>query len=165
MNWGEANRLALSVTSALSPYCVKCEVAGSVRRRKPDRIKDVEIVLIPRSDSLHELAALINDKWGKPTIGKWPAKYTKIRGLHAIDIFTASRENFPLLFFIRTGPADYVMKALAEWKRISSGGYSDGAVLRTSAGVPFPLHREEDVFTALNRPWVDPEKRFATSTF
>lgn len=159
MNLSTAIQQADEILRTLSPFCHRIEIAGSVRRQKPDGIKDIEICLIPRADSLFHLAVAINSKWGLPAAGKWPAKYTKIRGLADIDIFTATVENWGLLFWIRTGPADYVRNGLARWKTVSKGGYSEGAQLHDAQGSVILTPEEKDVFAALRWPWVQPLDR------
>jgi DNA polymerase/3'-5' exonuclease PolX len=152
--------VAEEIRNCLLSYCERVEIAGSVRRMKPTNIHDVEIVLIPKSAHLSELADVINKKWGSPSIGKWPAKYTKIRGAYQIDVFTATKENWGLLFFIRTGPAEYAQRALVDWKKICPGGYSEGAIFRAADGSKVLTPEEADVFRVLRRDYVPPEKRF-----
>lgn len=38
--WAVAERLANKIVAEILPYCERCEVAGSVRRRKPE-VKDI----------------------------------------------------------------------------------------------------------------------------
>jgi len=44
----EAQTLAARVVKLLWPHCARIQVAGSVRRKKADGIKDIEIVATPR---------------------------------------------------------------------------------------------------------------------
>lgn len=48
MNLEEASKLADEIVEELKSACERIEVAGSIRRKKPDGIKDVEIVAVPR---------------------------------------------------------------------------------------------------------------------
>jgi DNA polymerase/3'-5' exonuclease PolX len=48
MKLAEAKILAEEVKQNLAPYCERIEIAGSVRREKPDGIKDLELVAIPK---------------------------------------------------------------------------------------------------------------------
>lgn len=111
-----------------------------------------------------ELKAIVNARWGKPKIGPFPSKYTAIRSILNLDLFWATKENFGLVLFIRTGPKGFVIRALAHWKQITNGGYSDEAVLWKPNGQggfePVPTPEEADVFTALNRKFVPPEHRY-----
>src|ERR1051325_9898088 len=125
MTFDHASQRAVIVREMLAPFCERCEIAGSVRRRKAGDIKDIELVILPSPQHLAKLAAIINTHFGRPSKGVWPAKYTQINWECKLDIFTATEANWPLILFIRTGPAAYVQKALADWKRISKGGYSE----------------------------------------
>lgn len=49
MNLAEADALAAQLVAQIAPFCTRCEVAGSVRRRKASGIKDIEICAIPRT--------------------------------------------------------------------------------------------------------------------
>ena len=55
--YDEAYSIALVVLELLRPHCIRCEIAGSIRREKPE-VKDIEIVL--RFQYL--LLSLWNDK-------------------------------------------------------------------------------------------------------
>ena len=71
-------RIANSVLKELKPYCERIEIAGSIRRQKPDP-NDIEIVAIPKpyDVGLFEsgIATVIN-KWQKVK-GELPCKYTQ----------------------------------------------------------------------------------------
>lgn len=166
MNLRDALALATEVRNEIAPFClvgaedyVFCEIAGSVRRRKPDMIKDVEVVAVPNSRHLFELRALVNKKWGEPQVGAFPSKYTRIRGRMNIDLFWCTPETFGLNFFIRTGSDHFVRRALADWKKTTNGGRSEDAQLRKRDGTIVPTPTEEAVFAALGWRFVNPELR------
>lgn len=58
MNLAQASALAGQLVEKLAPFCERIEVAGSVRRRKLEGIKDIELVAIP--------------KWARAEFGKNP---------------------------------------------------------------------------------------------
>jgi DNA polymerase/3'-5' exonuclease PolX len=153
-----ALKSADQIVGCLRLYCHRIEVAGSVRRKKPADIKDIEIVLIPKTSLAGALATMINTQWGRPSIGVWPAKYTKIRSACSIDIFTVTPETWGLLFFIRTGPAEFSHKALTRWKQLT-GGHSEGGRLTNPDGTRIATPEEKDVFAALQWDFIPPEKR------
>lgn len=159
MNLDTALAQATYIHDLLAPHCHECVIAGSIRRRKPDNIKDVEIVLIPKNTDLVRLAEIINGSWGRPIAGMWPSKYTKIRGRFNLDIFTCTPETFGLNLFIRTGPDTYGQRMLSHWKTITNGGYSEGAQLHRADGTIVPTPTEQSVFDALRLPFLPPEKR------
>ncbi len=59
--------IAAKIRTELEPFCDRIEIAGSIRRKKPN-VKDVEIVAIPKpyETGLFEsgIATIVN-KWGK----------------------------------------------------------------------------------------------------
>lgn len=158
-DYPQAKKLADEIASSLRPFCKQLEIAGSIRRLKQSGIKDIEIVLVPDMPKLYELRDVINHTWGVPAIGAFPSKYTRIRGAVNIDIFTCDVETFGLNFFIRTGSDSFAMKGLAHWKKITGGGYSEGARLHLKDGTKITTRTEQEVFEALKCPFVPPEKR------
>ena len=163
MNLPETQTKAEEIKLVLAPYCHRIEIAGSIRRLKPEGIKDIEIVAQINSRWLREIENIVNCKWGRPAIGKFPSKYTRIRHWqYPIDFFWCFEPaTWGLLFFIRTGPAPYVARALSVWKRKSGGGYSEGCLLYDGQGTHYPTPKESDVFARLGWPWVEPQYRLA----
>ena len=47
MNLQQAQQIAERIKSELAPHCDRIEIAGSIRRKKPE-VKDIEIVCIPK---------------------------------------------------------------------------------------------------------------------
>jgi DNA polymerase/3'-5' exonuclease PolX len=163
MNLSDASKQAELVRAQIAQHCLPgfCNIAGSIRRKKVDLIKDIEIVAIPHNAKLRELMQLVNDNphWGSPIAGKFPSKYTKIRGCYNLDLFWCTKETYGLNFFIRTGPQSFVTRALSIWKKITGGGYSQEAQLRLADGTIVPTPTEEAVFEALKWNFVRPEHR------
>jgi DNA polymerase/3'-5' exonuclease PolX len=168
-----ADRLAADVVSVIAPYCERCEVAGSIRRRVPT-VGDIEVVAIPT------MAAMVHDLFG---VGIPPAEYTDafsravvslgavlkgdpVKGKYvkislechvSVDLFLARPDNWGLIFGIRTGSADFVRQVLAlGW--VENGYHSIDGMLHRS-GVPLPVRSEEELFELSGVPWVPPEKR------
>ncbi len=166
MELQQAQAIAERVRDGLAPHCDRIEIAGSIRRRKPD-VGDIEIVCIPRKirgglfqDELEtspDFCALV-DRWpavkGKPT-----GKYTQriLPDGIKLDIFMARPANWGLIFAIRTGSADFSHRRLAtRWKQL---GYTSVGGMLTRAGKTFAIREERDLFTLLNIPWISPEAR------
>jgi DNA polymerase/3'-5' exonuclease PolX len=78
MKLEQALEIAEKVKALLAPHCERIEIAGSIRRKKPD-VKDIEIVAIPKpfDTGLFEsgIATVVN-KWQKVK-GELPCKYTQ----------------------------------------------------------------------------------------
>lgn len=157
MTLAEAMQLGSEVLSGIRPYCARCAIAGSTRRLKPDGIKDVEIVAIPDVAGLYHLPRVVNHYWGPPVLGVFPSRYTKIRGRYSIDFWWQTKDTFGLNFFIRS--AEFVESALARWKRLTVGGYSEKAQLHLANGLVHPTPDEASVFRALQLDYIPPELR------
>ncbi len=152
--------IAERVLAELKPHSLRAEIAGSVRRKKPE-CKDIEIVLIPLpyETGLFEsgVAAVIN-KWEKVK-GSLPCKYTQRilpEGIK-LDIFFAEEGNWGLQLALRTGSAEYSHKVLASaW--VARGYHSKGGYLHLGHK-RFECKEEIDLFNRLAIPWVEPELR------
>lgn len=177
----DAKKLADQLADLMSPYCERIEIAGSIRRYKSD-VKDIELVASPkwivepdasdlyggmiRTNLLWEhLHAGRDIQWIKPGVPdaipwqiKPDGKYW--RGLLPedikLDLFLASRDNFGIIYLIRTGSADFSAATVTHAKRIGKpcvGGYltnEDGKLYTPD---------EQSVFDALNLAYVKPENR------
>jgi DNA polymerase/3'-5' exonuclease PolX len=167
VNYADAKKKADEILEAIRPFCHRAEIAGSIRRKKSTDIKDIEICAIPNSVHARELADIVNKRWGEPSQGKFPSKYTKVRSIYNIDFFWPSKETWGLIYFIRTGPAEFGQRMLAYWKTITEGGYSEEGQLRLADGTIVPTLEEEDVFRVLEQygkrpcPFLPPERRLS----
>jgi DNA polymerase/3'-5' exonuclease PolX len=160
MKLEQALKIAEKVKALLLPHCERIEIAGSIRRKKPD-VKDIEIVAIPKpfDVGLFEsgIATVVN-KWQKVK-GELPCKYTQriLPDGIKLDLFFAHRDNWGLIYAIRTGSADYSHKVLAtEW--VKRGYKSEGGFL-VANGKQVPIPEEYDLFKRIGLPFVDPEFR------
>jgi DNA polymerase/3'-5' exonuclease PolX len=162
----EAQKIAARVVAELAPHCARIEVAGSVRRCKPE-VGDIEIVCIP----LRHPCGLFGDEWERDPgfvakVNQWPAVRGKAEGKYtqrtlpegiALDLFTATADNWGLIYAIRTGSADYSHRVLASgWVR---NGYVSSGGMITKGGVPVKVREEWDLFTLAGVKWVPPEAR------
>jgi DNA polymerase/3'-5' exonuclease PolX len=160
MKLEQALEIAEKVKALLAPHCERIEIAGSIRRKKPD-VKDIEIVAIPKpfDTGLFEsgIATVVN-KWQKVK-GELPCKYTQRilpEGIK-LDLFFAERGNWGLIYAIRTGSADYSHKVLANgW--VKRGYKSEGGYL-VANGKQITVLEEEDLFNRIGVPFKAPELR------
>ncbi|QHL87445.1 hypothetical protein GU926_08340 [Nibribacter ruber] len=188
MQLAEARRIAEWFTRHLRESCLRIEVAGSIRREKPE-VNDIELVAIPRYETLpaptdffgvpsgtgpmtnmlyEALRKIERVQWIKPNttdIIEWPLKptakwfkgYIPSKDLK-IDIFTATRENWGLIYAIRTGSAEFSHQKLAcQW--VKYGFHSKGGTLYKN-GKPFPVPEEKDLFNIIKMPILAPQLRF-----
>lgn len=155
-----ALEVAENVKAQLAPHCSRIEIAGSIRRRRPE-VKDIEVVLIPLAygTGLFEsgIASVING-W-KKVKGELPCKYTQriLPSEDVCDIFIADLDNWANIFTIRTGSAAWVHSVLAtRWAEL--GFKSEGGILHRY-GKPCIVETERDLFKLLEMDWVGPEER------
>jgi len=147
----------------LEPHCDRIEIAGSIRREKPE-VKDIEIVAIPKpyDTGLFEsgIATVIN-QWPKVK-GELPCKYTKRilpEGIK-VDIFFARPENWGLILAIRTGSADYSHYVLARaWT--SRRMHSQEGILHLGH-TPLVVKEEKELFEICGIAWKEPKHRELT---
>ena len=177
----EAERVAQELIEAMKPYCIRCEVAGSIRRQKPE-VKDIEIVAIPlwhkvddptdlfceRKVNINELwqnNSALNVKWIKPgtsEIVPWHinqnGKYW--RGLlpnsMKLDLFLVTEANWGIQFAIRTGCAEFSHGLVTHANRRSLPCV-DGYLTRE--GQRLETREEIEVFNLLDLDFVEPQNR------
>lgn len=161
--YDEAYSIALCVLELLRPHCIRCEIAGSIRREKSE-VKDIEIVAIPKpyqiglfQDGIAEIVNQWQKVKGELEYGK--TKYTQRilpEGIK-LDLFFAEEGNWGLIFAIRTGSADYSHKVLANgW--VKRGYKSEGGYLMQN-GKSYEVREEKDLFDRIGVAYVEPKHR------
>lgn len=109
----EARARAEVLKRELEPLCKQIELAGSLRRGKPD-VGDVEIVALPQDAPsmlarLDKLVAAGSIHKARYSDGKtrWGQKYRGliIDGLR-VEVFLADVHNWGFILWLRTGPGD-----------------------------------------------------------
>ncbi len=159
----EALKIASAVVEQLRPHCIRIEIAGSIRRKKP-MVGDIEIVAIPKPFSSGLFAsgiAAVADQWEKV---KGDLVYQEKRYTQRIlpegitlDLFLADETNWGYIFAIRTGSADYSHLVLARgWVQRGFKGIG-GYLCRDGEKVAVP--EETDLFRIVGVPYAEPEDR------
>ena len=173
MKYEEALEIAERVEKELEPYCKRIEIAGSIRRKRPE-CGDIEIVLV--KDDVEGLKSVV-DKWIKVK-GEVTGRYTQRLiegGKVKLDIFMANEDNWGNIFLIRTGNwvfSRWMMGIKArEMGYKHAGGYlwepvesdvlwrKENAAKTTPNGVKCICREEKDVFELLDVDWIEPEDR------
>ena len=161
--YAKAFKIASEVVEQLRPHCIRIEIAGSIRRKKPE-VKDIEIVAIPKPYSIglfeSGIASVVN-RWEKV---KGDMMYEKTKYTQRIlpegiklDLFLVEEGNWGSQLAIRTGSADYSRYVLArEWMR--NGFKSEGGYLYRD-GEKYEVREEKDLFRMIGVAFVKPEKR------
>lgn len=160
MEYKKALAIAEKIKAQLKPYCERIEIAGSIRRKKPE-VGDIEIVAIPKPYETglfaSGIALIINDL---PKIkGELPCKYTQRMLPEGIklDLFFANPANWGLIYAIRTGSAEYSHKVLASgWVK---RGYKSIDGHLTMYQNRIHVAEEKDLFERIGIAFVEPEKR------
>ena len=152
----KAETIANKYVELLNPFCKRIEIAGSIRRKKPE-VKDIEIVCIRNVKTLFQFCAFIETLRvikGEPT-----GKYLNINleeGIN-IDLFMCFPDNWGYIFAIRTGSADFSHLVLANaWVKQGFKG-DDGYLTRN--GKKIAVKEEEDLFKLCKLEFIPPEMR------
>lgn len=149
----DARQIGNDFIKQISPYCLRVEIAGSVRRENPE-VKDVEICAIPKD--LFGLKTVMDRQYYLK--GKFPAKYSQITfQAEKIDIFWCTRENWGNIFLIRTGDWEFskwiMGTKLPEVGIKARGGYLWAGINRLTC------LEEMDVFELLGMNFIEPKAR------
>jgi DNA polymerase/3'-5' exonuclease PolX len=143
MRLNVATHIAINISERLWPYASKLNIAGSIRREKPE-VKDIEIVCLPRYIEGGQVQMFSTDTpslvlspgfcmevkmLGKVIKGKPDGRYMQIelpQGIN-LDLFMPEADDYYRQFAIRTGSADYAQRTIARgWNRIGWCGSDVG---------------------------------------
>ena len=171
-----AKNIAQSLCDLIEPAVSRSEVAGSIRRKKPE-VKDIEIVArVHDYDLLYKKLSEVGHfiKPSVPDIIDWQfkpgAKYVRMLLSEGIklDLFVASNENWGCLYLMRTGGAvgkdgnsfnGFVPGMFSRWKKLSGGGKMQGCLPTRLDGTVVSCPEEQDFFDLLDMNFVPPEER------
>jgi len=172
---------------SLEPLTHRFEIAGSVRRGKPE-VGDLEVLCIPKCASLFGQGEDFRDaplwkkldewlareritkteppRWGTKYRQFWyavkcleqPDKTAIYMELVKVDLFTAHRENWGIQMLIRTGPADFSKHIVT--KLLKAGLPVRNGWVRSGNNTVF-TPSEESVFEILQMAYIEPERRAA----
>lgn len=129
MLYNQAKDIAVKICYQLHPFCTKINIAGGVRRKKPEP-HDIEIVCLPNKIEIastdlfgfDEKSFAINPKFievvnslGNIIKGKPTGKMMQIELPEGVmlDLFIPAEADYYRQFAIRTGSADYAHKVIA----------------------------------------------------
>jgi DNA polymerase/3'-5' exonuclease PolX len=160
-----ANRLV----DELAVYCERIEIAGSLRRLKPE-VGDIELVAIPKVETdmfgdvatAHQLDFVDWDAFG--SVVKNGHKYKQIAlkvGVN-LDLFIVTPPaQWGVQFMIRTGSAEFSHRLVTPKKyggmMPSNLRVKGGAIWSSNHIIETP--EEQDVFGLIGVPFIAPELR------
>lgn len=171
MELKKARLIADGLVTRLRPWCKRLEIAGSIRREKPE-VGDIEVVCIPRKIEGSFFGDLVYDPQFSRTVKNFGRhikgdldndfKYAQIEIEHIygkinLDLFVANIKNWGYIMGIRTGSSDFSKNILASgWVR---AGYNGIGGMLTKAGRPVEVREEQDLFNLIGIPFVEPKDR------
>lgn len=162
-----AREIAKGLVEILRPACMRVEIAGSIRRRKPE-VKDIEIVCVPNPIidcvlfSENEFDRILRIIGGHRI--KDGEKYKQIElpeGIN-LDLFIVTPPaQWGVIFTIRTGDADFSHwlvthrrqgGALPSFLKVKDGALRNGTIIINTP-------EEIDFFREIGLDWIEPGKR------
>lgn len=184
----EMRGYAEHLVALLAPGCARLEVAGSIRRRRPDPA-DVEVVAIARCEPAgfdlfenpvgevdvldarcHALraAGVFADRLGKDGKAAFGPRFKRVVWTPpgapdsvAVDLFVTVAEAWGLQLVLRTGPGDFNHRLVTPERQrgwLPDGLRVDGGALWRD-GRRVPTPEEDDLFRAVGLPYLPPEAR------
>lgn len=156
MKLEQAEIIANKYVRLLGPYCKRIEIAGSIRRQCAE-VGDIEIVCIRNTAKLFNFVGEVNKL--KKIKGEATGKYTQrllLEGIN-LDLFMCYKENWGLIYAIRTGSVGYSHTVLAEgWAKC---GFKSADGMLQKDGLPVPVYEEKDLFDLIGVQFKPPEFR------
>lgn len=173
MELSKAKKIAEDLVRELTPYCDRIELAGSIRRGKPE-VKDIEIVCIPKQKKEVDLFGDNAPKFGVnnpipefvSAVRKYPAEIGDPTGRYVklllseikVDLFIAFPNNWGFIFTLRTGSTwfnkDYLLIGLKNINHEAKDGF-----IYDKKGNLVELPEEIDLFNLINLKYLDPDRR------
>ena len=167
-----ARKIAEKVAAELAPFCARIEVAGSIRRGRPE-VGDIDLVLVPADR--RGLEARVTSRCRLEKVGSqylvarmadgtqldlWmadPGPAQVERDIFGAPIGPLRPANFGSLLLCRTGSAGHNVFLIEAAKRRGLVWNAHWGVFRD--GICIASEREEDIFQALGLQFVGPEQR------
>ncbi|MDE2104213.1 MAG: hypothetical protein KGL39_43655 [Patescibacteria group bacterium] len=173
--------VANEIKSLLAPFCERIEIAGSLRRGKPE-VGDVELLFIPRVESRQEdffssapvdlAAEMIENMLASQLLAKRPAKtgvftwgdLNKL-AVHLpsgipVDLFSEpNAEDWARSLVIRTGPRESNINLITTAAKLGIGVHAYGVGLTDRNGNRIPCESELEFFKICGVTYREPNER------
>ncbi len=170
MELKEAKLIAENLKALLEPSCERIEIAGSVRRQKP-QVGDIELLCIPKYvggfDQLdraieelmfqHILDFRLN-KLGSRVYGLKNKLLQHVESGIGVDIFSTTEECWSVALVMRTGSVKTNMKIAKAALKKGYRFHAYGSGFTTPRG-NIVCHSEAEVFEAVGLPCLNPWER------
>ena len=153
MKLEKAKVIADKYVKILKPFCRRIEIAGSVRREKPE-VGDIEIVAIIKylwnfTYEVNKLKKVKGEPYGKYTQRILP------EGIK-LDLFIATEKNWGNIFLIRTGNWQFSKQIMIRALRLGLK-QRDGYLWQGQERLE--CKEEEDMFQILKLDYISPQMR------
>ena len=170
MELTRARAVADEIMGLLNGGCDRKEIAGSIRRRKPD-VGDIELLCIPKYEGVIDrldrrvqglmfqgVLALRLNKLGRKVYGPKNKLMLHVPSGIGVDIFSTTEECWPVALVVRTGGKKSNMRiaTAALQKGYQFHAYGSGF---TTPGGEIVCRSEREVFEAIGLPYREPWER------
>jgi len=179
MSLERARQIAEVIAKTLRPGCDRIEIAGSIRREKPE-VGDIEIVAIPHlsydlcgqpdgGTFLNQILGRLEDEKRLHCLkgGNKYRQYVVLKANCKLDLFLVEAATWGCQLVIRTGPAEFSRRLVTLQ---SQGGlcqaglrFEHGRLVRESnlgrQAELLDTREESDVFRELGLAWIEPRDR------
>lgn len=143
MQYKQAKEIGLRILKTIEPYCIRCDIAGSLRREKPD-VGDIEICALPQTVKVDLFGGeekrspgfihVVKNIKGSVIKGEPTGRYMRIdlnEGI-SLDLFMPESTDYFRQYVIRTGSADYSARVIATaWVKKGWRGTPEGLRLES----------------------------------
>lgn len=157
MNRGDkVYKLANKIAKELKPFCKRIEIAGSIRRKKPNP-GDIDIVLIAKNEGNKQKIKDRLSKDGKFLQGGNKEMFFKIEGIDLQLFFSIPEEwGATLLAYSGEKGSNIGLRIIAEKQgfKLTSHG-----LFKRSNGQRAAGKTEREIYKALGRPYKEPWDR------
>jgi DNA polymerase/3'-5' exonuclease PolX len=170
MEISKARVIAEEIMGLLDRVCDRKEIAGSIRRRKPD-VGDIEILCVPKFEGSFDcldrgvqglifqgiLTYRLN-KLGRKVYGPKNKLMLHVPSGIGVDIFSTIEDCWPVSLVVRTGgkQTNLLIATAALQKGYQFHAYGSGF---TTPQGEIVCHSEREVFEAVGLPYREPWER------
>lgn len=170
MKLHDAYKLAEKIKGILAPCCERIEIAGSIRRARPE-VNDIDIVLLPRgSDAADELRAIlrkcavVKDGPQNVVVRAKTGEQIDVRFAHGEikNLFDITPSNWGAQLLCWTGSKEhniYLNECAQKMGLMLRAGHALVAHPDTPQEKVIASATEEEIFKALGLPFIPPVQR------
>jgi DNA polymerase/3'-5' exonuclease PolX len=169
MKLATAQRLAGRIRDDLAPFCEHCEIAGSIRRQRPE-VGDIDVVCLPKGEAgLHDLIERCERRTRCTKTGE-QYRLFELQGGGQLDLWIAhaasadlfgnvTPANWATLLVCRTGSAEFNVMIARRAREVGLHWNPHAGLQKLLGRTAVVTETEEDFFRELNLEFVRPEDR------